>query len=226
MKPPFYFPIALLLLCTPVFSGPFKKTPAQLDRKFIEAEARFAKLQANRKKAIPPVVLKHARGLIILRQIKAGFVFGAEAGGGVAMVRKADGSWSAPAFVSAGEASWGAQVGAQDQDVVMVITSEAGLNMLRVGARGNVGVEYLATMGPVDTGTDFDTDDLSPILVYSNAAGSFAGISLKGGGIVGAKKKNQTYYGLPIQEILFTRGAPVSQSASLLIRSVMAHSAR
>lgn len=226
MRQSLYITLATLLTGTFVLAGPFKKTSAQLDAKITETQARFAKLQATRGKAVPSVILRQAKGLIILRQFKAGLGFGAEAGGGVALVRKADGSWSAPAFVGAAEASWGFQIGAQDQDVVMVITSEEGLNMLKIGAKGNVGVEYIATVGPVDEGADLDTDDLSPILVYSNAAGGFAGISLKGGGIAGARKKNHTYYGMTLQEILFSGRAPISENAAQLIKTIVTHSSQ
>ena len=59
-----------------------------------------------------------------------------------------------------------------------------------------------------------------PAIDTSNAAGGFAGISLKGGGIVGARKKNQTYYGMSIQEILFSGKAPISENAAQLIKSI------
>ncbi|MDF1754397.1 MAG: lipid-binding SYLF domain-containing protein [Verrucomicrobiales bacterium] len=215
-----FLPSLIILAFSTLQAGPFKKNEAQLDAKIIEAQARLATLQADPKKAIPPIILNRARGIIILRQLKAGLGFGAEAGGGVALVRRSDGVWSPPAFVNTAHASWGVQIGAQDKDIVMVLMTEKGLDLLKDGKRGDIGVEYQATVGPVDVGADLDTNQLSPILIYSSATGGFAGISLKGGGIVGAKNRNQTYYGMTLQQILFSGKAPVSKSSANLIRSI------
>ncbi|MDF1816054.1 MAG: lipid-binding SYLF domain-containing protein [Verrucomicrobiales bacterium] len=207
-------------------ANPFKKNREQLDAKIIEAQARLSALQADPKKAIPPVILSSARGIIILRQLKAGLGFGAEAGGGVALIRRPDGVWSPPAFVNMAHASWGVQIGAQDKDIVMVLMTEKGLDLLKEGKRGDVGVEYQATVGPVNVGADLDTNNLSPILIYSTATGGFAGIALKGGGIVGAKNKNKTYYGMTLQQVLFSGKAPMSGSSANLIKSIQEFSSR
>lgn len=214
---------AVVLGATFTYAGPFKKTPAELDAKFAAAELRLQELQAKPGKAIPSAVLANAQGIVIIRKLKVGLGFGAEAGGGVALVKN-NGAWSAPAFVSAAEGSWGMQFGAQDSDIIMVFMTQKSLDLLRQGGDANLGVEIQATVGPIDSGVDIDTDDLnSPILVYTDAAGGFAGVALKAGGIVGASKKNLTYYGIRMKEILFSGTTPISEKAFRLITTIEKH---
>src|SRR5580700_2068048 len=68
-------------------------------------EAILREFMAVPSTAIPPNVWKEARGVLILNQFKAGFLFGFKAGYGVLMVKKPDGRWSLPVIVDANEAS-------------------------------------------------------------------------------------------------------------------------
>ena len=92
---------------------------------------------------IPDDVFKSAKCVAVVpSMVKGGFVFGAEHGRGVATCRTANG-WSAPApFVITG-GSWGAQIGAQAVDLVMLIMNDKGMNDLlsskfKLGANGSV----------------------------------------------------------------------------------------
>lgn len=54
---------------------------------------------AKMKESIPAELLEVTQGIIIVpKLINAGFVVGGKRGKGVAMVKKADGSWSNPVF--------------------------------------------------------------------------------------------------------------------------------
>lgn len=202
-------------------AGPLKLSKKELDAKILGAEKRFSDLQSKPKKAIPPVIMRSARGLIIMRKVKAGIAIGAEAGSGVALFRQDGGTWTAPAFVSLAEASFGAQLGAQDQTMVIVLMTRESFKYLEKGREGNVGVELKATGGPVDFSKTKDTNKLAPILIYSDAEGGFAGLSVKAGGIAGAKRKNMTYYGMTLPDILFNGKAPVSDAGMVLIESII-----
>ncbi len=64
--------------------------------------------------AVPSKLLKSCKGILIMRQYKAGFIFGAKGGAGVALKRdKETGKWSAPTFVANTEGSFGFQIGGQ-----------------------------------------------------------------------------------------------------------------
>ena len=51
--------------------------------------------------AIPPAIWQKARGVMILSQFKAGFIFGVKGGYGVLMVKKPNGQWSVPVLIDA-----------------------------------------------------------------------------------------------------------------------------
>ena len=80
--------------------------------------------------------------------LKAGFVFGADNGKGVATCRTAEG-WSAPAFFDITGASWGLQIGIEGVDLVMIIQNDKGMERLlashfQLGADASVAAPRLA----------------------------------------------------------------------------------
>ncbi len=204
MKPLLLLPVLLASLASPVFANPFKKSDAQLDQRIRRSAERFVNMQVKPGKRIPAELIARARGIIILHKVKAGFLVGGEAGNGVALVRdKRTGLWSAPAFISSAEGSYGLQIGAQGSTIVLLLMNETGLKPL-LGGTVDVGVDVAATAGPFDEGAKIDTTTIKdPILVYATAGGLFAGAAFKGGAILPAKKHNEVYYGQTMNDILF-----------------------
>ncbi len=199
----------------PAYSGPFDKSHEKLDLRIRRASERFIEMQADPAKRIPAQLLAQAKGIIILHKFKAGLLIGGEAGNGVALVRNREtGAWSAPAFVSSAEGSYGLQLGAQETDLVFLLMNETGLKPL-LGGGVNVGVDVEATAGPAEEGGNFDTMTMkSPILVYSDSGGLFAGAAVKGGAILPAQKNNATYYQREMHDVLFNpaiRPTPTGQ---------------
>jgi lipid-binding SYLF domain-containing protein len=145
-------------------------------------EAILREFMAEPATSIPPAVWQRARGLIILSQFKAGFIFGVKGGFGTLMVKKADGHWSIPVLIDASEASLGIQAGAKDVDTVIVITDEATPRLLFTN-RLNIGVDAKAVAGPSSAEVESDASKffIAPVLVYSKSVGLFAGATVKAG---------------------------------------------
>jgi lipid-binding SYLF domain-containing protein len=81
-------------------------------------------------KGIPEEVVKGAKCIAVIpHEIKGGFIFGAEHGRGVATCRTAKG-WSAPTFFSVTGGSWGAQIGVEGVDNVLMIMNDKGMERL------------------------------------------------------------------------------------------------
>ncbi len=223
--------IAIVIFINPAplisFAGPFEKSAEKLDLRIRRAAERFIEMQAEPKKRIPAELLSRAQGIIILHQVKAGLGIGGEAGNGVALLRnKTTGAWSAPAFISSAEGSYGLQIGAQESDIIFLLMNESALKPL-LGGSINVGVDVAATAGPIEEGGDFDTTTLkSPILVYSNSGGLFAGAAFKGGGILPAKKNNELYYGRNMNDVLFDPALRPSATGQHLIDVIETYSGR
>ena len=196
--------LGCLLPALPGFANPLKKTNEKLDQRIRRSADRFIEMQKVPGKRLPADLLARARGIIILHKFKAGLIVVGEAGNGVALVRdKTTGAWSAPAFISSAEGSYGLQIGAQESTIVLLLMNETGLKPL-LGGSVNIGVDVAATAGPFDEGGKIDTTTIQqPILVYSSSGGLFAGAAFKGGGILPEQKSNEMFYARGMNDILF-----------------------
>jgi lipid-binding SYLF domain-containing protein len=146
-------------------------------------------------RGIPEEVLEHAKCIAVVpHMLKAGFVFGAENGKGVATCRTANG-WSAPAFFDITGGSWGLQIGVEGVDLVLVI-QDRGMQRL-LSSKFEIGADASAAAGPVGRHASADTDWKldTEILTYSRAKGLFAGISLAGSAIRRDEDATESIYG-------------------------------
>src|SRR6266540_3571721 len=88
--------------------------PSDLDRRIYRLMAKFDEMQRKPEKQIPADLLRNAQGIILLDRTKAGFLFAFQGGVGVAMTKDTNThQWSAPAFISANDASIGFQIGGE-----------------------------------------------------------------------------------------------------------------
>jgi lipid-binding SYLF domain-containing protein len=196
--------VFFVLATVPGSGNPLQKSNEKLDLRIRRSAERFIGMQKEPGKRIPADLLARARGIIILHKFKAGLLVGGEAGNGVALVRdKTTGLWSAPAFISTAEGSYGLQIGAKESTIVLLLMNETGLKPL-LGGSVDIGVDVAATAGPFDEGARIDTTTIKdPILVYSSAGGLFAGAAFKGGAILPARKNNELFYARTMNDILF-----------------------
>lgn len=146
---------------------------------------------------IPDSVFTKAKCVAVVPSlIKGGFIFGAEHGRGVASCRLPNGGWSAPAFFTMTGGSWGAQIGAEGVDLVMLIMNDNGMNQL-LSAKFKIGGSASASAGPVGRQAAADTSWKmnSEILTYSRSRGLFAGATLNGTAIHDDETAMTGYYG-------------------------------
>lgn len=173
-------------------------------------------------RAIPQDVLKDAKCVAVVPDmVKGGFVFGANHGRGVATCRTGNG-WSQPAFFAITGGTWGAQIGLESVDLVMVFLGDAGMQQL-LQSQFKLGAEAGVAGGPVgreaQAGTDWKMKN--KILVYSRAKGLFAGIDLSGAAVKPDDDSTRAYYGqlAGSQEILTGRG-PKNENSNLFLTDV------
>jgi SH3 domain-containing YSC84-like protein 1 len=166
------------------------------DNRMDHAGAVLHEIMAAPDKGIPEEVLEHARCIAVVpHMLKAGLVFGADNGKGVATCRTARG-WSAPAFFDITGASWGLQIGIEGVDLVLIIQNDKGMERL-LSSHFELGADASAAAGPVGRHATADTDWKleTEILTYSRAKGLFAGISLTGSAIRGDADATEAIYG-------------------------------
>jgi SH3 domain-containing YSC84-like protein 1 len=184
------------LLCAPSVRADDAHTPrSDLVVRVETCEAIVREFQANPATAIPSGVWQKARGVMILSQFKAGFIFGVKGGYGVLMVKKPNGRWSLPVLIDASEASLGLQVGAKTVDTICILTDDATPRLLFTN-RLNIGVDAKAVAGP--NSAEYENDStktfIAPVLVYTKSAGLYAGATVKAGRVQRNDIANFTLY--------------------------------
>lgn len=161
-------------------------------QKSVEVLREFAGMKEN----IPAELMQRAEGIVVIPNlIKAGLGIGGQRGKGVAMVKKADGSWSDPVFVKLTGGSIGFQAGVQAVDLVMVFTNKSTLANLGNGEftlGGSAGV----AAGPVGRSSSASTDLKldAEIYSYSRSKGLFAGLTLNGSRLSPDEDANKAFY--------------------------------
>ena len=189
--------LALLFLVSLLGSAFAQAQPsrAELVTRVETCEAILREFQARPDLAVPAQVWQRAKGVLILNQFKAGLLLGIQDGYGVLMVKQANGRWSLPVLVNAGQASIGLQVGAKSVESIMVLTDENTPRML-FRNRVNLGVDAAAVAGPRAAETERMNADIlrTPILAYTKTVGVFAGATIKAGHISRNDQANFTLY--------------------------------
>lgn len=158
-------------------------------------EAILREFQSDPETAIPAHVLSQARALVITNQFKAGFILGIKDGYGVLMAKKADGQWSLPVIIRAGEASVGLQVGGRAIETIFVFNDDQTPRRL-FNQRLNIGADAVAVAGPKVAEKERTNEEFrkAPVLVYTKARGLFAGATVKSGWIASDDKANRLFY--------------------------------
>lgn len=181
-------------------------SPDRLTARIETCEAILREFQEDPQLAIPREVLREARALVVVNQVKGGLILGLQYGYGVVLARRADGSWSIPVFVRAGEASLGIQLGGQRTETIYVIMKDETVRHL-FESRMNIGVDARAIAGPRTYEAEKVNRDIldTPVLVYGRNHGLYAGATVKTGWISRDDATNRDYYSTPhaLPELLY-----------------------
>lgn len=215
----------LLIACTaPVWAADSRD--AVTDR-LQRASQVLTEIMSAPDKGIPSDVYAHAKCVAVVPALKkAGFVFGAEHGKGVATCRTANG-WSAPAFFTVTGGSWGAQIGGAEVDLVMLIMNDKGMQDL-LSSKFQLGGDVTAAAGPVGREASGNTDWKmnAEVLTYSRSKGAFAGITLNGAAIHEDREATEAFYNKPEPlNALLTGQVPPPPDARPFLQAVSHNSA-
>lgn len=154
-------------------------------------------IQAIPESAIPDKLLDEAHAVVVVPDsIKAGLVIGARRGHGLLSVRRADGTWSNPAFVTLTGGSIGFQAGVQSADIVLVFRSQRGVDSI-VNGKFTLGADAGVAAGPVGRTASAATDGemKAEIWSWSRARGLFAGVAVDGAVLAIDDDANASVYG-------------------------------
>lgn len=208
--------IVSLLSATPAFSADATAQQQVVDKAqlTLEAFASDGQLKDQFKQ-----LSKEARALFIIPQFMRGaFIFGGAGGSGVLIVRdEQSGKWGDPVFYNIGSASFGAQIGADVSEMVLVVRTKKGLeefytNDFKLGA--NAG---MAT-GPIGAGMSMQ-GIAADILSYARQKGAFAGMAVDGAFVSISNDSNQAYYGKPVRPTDIILKKEIGNPKSLQLRA-------
>ncbi|QRR00487.1 lipid-binding SYLF domain-containing protein [Dyadobacter sandarakinus] len=146
--------------------------------------------------SIPSQLLDISKGIIIIpKMINAGLMVGGKHGKGIAMVRKANGEWSDPVFITMTGGSIGPQIGVQAVDLVLIFKNSKSLTEMTKGSF-TLGGDVSVAAGPMGRSSSASTDYKleAEVYSYSRSKGLFAGITLNGAALAVDTKANNAFY--------------------------------
>ena len=199
-------------------------TRASVIERLDSCEAILQSIQGNYKTAIPADILRRAKGIVIVNQFQAGFIFGIKDGYAIALVRRPNGKWSVPAFMRAGELSLGLQAGGKSINAVYVLMDDATARLLFKN-RMNLGAEAKVFAGIRSAEREKITSALQTeanVLVYSNNEGLYFGAAVKTGYMSPHDEANRLFYSSTnrLPELLFSDWVTPPTEAHFLIDHV------
>ncbi|KAJ7968783.1 RING/FYVE/PHD-type zinc finger family protein [Quillaja saponaria] len=150
-------------------------------------------------KSIPEVILGQAKGLAIITVVKVGVMVTYNIGTGVVVARREDGAWSSPSAISTFGVGWGAQVGGELTDFIIVLRTDDAVKTFSGNMHLSLGAGLSAAAGIV--GRAFEADvragdgGCAACYTYSCSKGAFVGCSLEGSIVTTRTRENSRFYG-------------------------------
>jgi SH3 domain-containing YSC84-like protein 1 len=192
------------------------------DHRLRAAADVFREVMGAPDKGIPRDLLEKAQCVVIVPGLKKGaFIVGGDYGRGFAVCRHG-GTWGGPAAVKFGGGSFGAQIGLESTDVVMLVMDRKGMEKLAED-KFTVGADASVAAGPVGRTAAADTDASlhAEILSYSRAHGVFAGISLDGTVVSKDGSENRKLYGREVSNKAIIEGEVAPPEAAGVLTSLL-----
>ncbi len=216
-----------LLLVPVVYAADDKATETERIRRAAEV---LKEINATPETSIPSDLLQSAECVIIIpSMMKGGFIFGGNYGRGVADCREADGSWSSPSMMMIAGGSFGAQIGGEAVDLVLLGMNKKARTALESGSKVTLGAGASVSAGPVGrtAGAGTNAEMQAEFLTYSRSRGLFAGITLNGATLRPDEKGNEALYGVKVTPTqIFNGNVKPPAAAQVLITELNAYARR
>lgn len=181
----------LVAFCLSVSRAEDSDANADLAKRLDQSSKVLDEVMSTPGKSISQGVISRAKCVAVFpATVQVAILVGGKHGKGFATCRTAHG-WSAPAPLDISGGSWGAQLGGQEVDLVLVVTDDKGIQQLESG-KFNLGTETSVTGGPA--GKE-DMKMNADVLSYSRARGVFAGMNMNGSSITEDHSETRSLYG-------------------------------
>jgi lipid-binding SYLF domain-containing protein len=186
------------------------------EARLTNAGAVLQAFSTNPETAIPATLLAQAQGVAIIPGVlRMGLIFGGRRGRGIVTVRGDDGAWTNPSFITITGGSFGAQIGVESVDIVLIFGSARSVRNIGRG-KFTLGGDAAVTAGPVGRASQATTDltFTSEVYAYTDSRGLFAGATLEGTRLAIDVEANSRFYppgssAQPLQSQSFSTPAAV-----------------
>jgi len=188
--------IAALVAFTTAGAHAEKKTfREQLAEKLLACEYALEVVMTKAETAVPAQEIKEAKGIIIMRQMRAGLVIGGQGGSAVLICRvpQNGNQWGPPVFLDPGGVNFGLQAGMSEINTVILLNSDEAVRRAYSG-RFDLGADAKAVAGPKSANKDNSDLMKAPVRIYTSLGGAYAGATLKTGWIKPFERANRELY--------------------------------
>lgn len=201
-------PIVLTAALAFASSASATSTMEELSQRAISAAEVVTTSARTTDREIPQSLLKQATCVATFpKVIRIGFVVGVRFGQGMVSCR-VDGGWSNPAYMNIAGGSWGAQIGLDSTDLILVFVNQNAIDRVSKD-KLELGAGAAVSAGPFGRdaaiGTDFRLD--SEIFAYSRSKGLYAGIAINGSVLDVDSESNQMVYGANVDAMTILKSA-------------------
>lgn len=184
-----------------------------------------SQLEADRQ--IPIELIRDAKGLAFLTVVKAGFIWTGKLGMGVVVSKLPDGRWSAPSAIGTAGIGFGAEVGGQIIELMIVLNSDAAVKSFMQKGQVSAGANIEFAAGPygraAGANANFSASGVAPNYTYSHSKGLFGGVGLQGSAIASRSDINKKFYGREITAAEILTGAVDQPAAASALYDLINH---
>jgi len=195
---------------SPYLNKPVSFTLGAEIRKASYSILNFMRVGVVQDSSIPMELLASAKGLAFITVLKGGFLWVGSFGTGLVVSKQRDNSqvknsdvstqWSAPSAIGMVGMGWGAAIGANITDVVLVLNTDAAVEAFSSQKQISLGAGIGVSAGPIGRSSSGSLNlgkelNVAPVLSYSHSRGLFAGLSLEGSVIASRTDVNRAFYG-------------------------------
>jgi len=206
--------ILLATIASTAFAAaqPISAETADSDR-LVRASEVLLKFTAEEEKSIPAALLERAHGVAVIPSlVRGGFFIGGRRGRGVVSVRRPDGEWSNPAFITLTSGNFGLQFGAEWSDVVLIFANEQSIKHMQTG-KFTFGGDATAIAGPLGKRATAAITGKAEVYIYTRSRGLYAGAAFEGARLDIDEEGDAAFYGGDEHEAFGSRSAKTPAAA-------------
>ena len=186
--------VTILVSTSLAVAQPSSAETSDSDR-LVRASEVLLKFTAEDEQSIPAALLERAHGVAVIPSlIRAGFFIGGRRGRGVVSVRRPNGEWSNPAFITLTGGNFGLQFGAEWADVVLVFANEQSAKHMQTG-KFTFGGDATAVAGPLGKRATAAITGKAEVYIYTRSRGLYAGAAFEGARLDVDEDGNTAFYG-------------------------------